>query len=57
MTKEELAKIMGKEIYNNTGDTVEWEIVSGNIELKIEGNPLTFFYDKSENLYKVSYGN
>lgn len=57
MTKEELAKIMEKEIYNNTGDTVEWWIVSGNIELKIEGNPLTFFYDKSENLYKVSYGN
>ena len=57
MTKEKLAKIMEKEIYNNTGDTVEWEIVSGNIELKIEGNPLTFFYDESGNLYKVSYGN
>ena len=57
MTKEKLAKIMEKEIYNNTGDTVEWDIVSGNIELKIEGNPLTFFYDESGNLYKVSYGN
>ena len=57
MTKEKLAKIMEREIYNNTGDTVEWDIVSGNIELKIEGNPLTFFYDESGNLYKVSYGN
>ena len=57
MTKEELVRIMEKEISGNTGATVEREIVSGNITLEIEGNPLTFFYDKSGNLYKVSYGN
>lgn len=57
MTKEWLAKAIEKIVSNYTGDIVEWEIVSGNIELKMEGNLLTFLYDKAGNLYKVSYEN